>query len=165
MDILYYGIIKQLKTNVPSLKWIGWDNGEIDLVDSSYPISYPNVLIDFVNFSPETVGGNVQIGDLLIRLRISFRIYDDMNSIAPDTSRTAGLTILKQLNEIYKALQGWSGGEHYNELERVAQNREQRNDELTVYTMDFVTNFRDAHASPDYVEVENVNLEIDNTNE
>ena len=164
MDILYNDILTQIAAKVPEIKWTGWDNGEIDLIDRSYPVPFPNILIDFVQYDPETVGQNVQRGQLLIRIRIAFRIYDDMNSIAPDTSRTAGFNILKLLNSIYIALQGFTASSHYNELERVGQNRERRDDELTVYTMDFITDFRDSHASPSYIE-HTAELEIDLQNE
>lgn len=166
MDILYNDILTQIGAQAPDVEWTGWDNGEIDLVEKHYPIPFPNILIDFPDYRPETVGQNVQHGNLRISLRIAFRIYDDMNSIAPEASRSAGFTILKQLNTIYKALQGWAGsGGHYNELERVAQYKEKRDDELTVYIMEFETGFRDSHASPNYVEKEGVDLVVDNTNE
>lgn len=165
MDILYKDILTQLGTAAPEIKWSGWDNGEIDLIDRSYPIPFPNILIDFSQYTPETVGMNVQNGQLLVRIRIALRIYDDMNSIAPKASRTAGFNILKLLNTVYKALQGFTASSHYNELERVSQSREQRDDELTVYTMDFITEFRDSHASPDYNEAPDVTLVVDNSNE
>lgn len=160
MDILYKDILTRIAAQVPAVKWTGWDNGEIDLIEKHYPIPFPNVLIDFSEYTPESVGMNVQVGQLLIRIRIAFRIYDDMNSIAPSTSQSAGFTVIRALNDIYKALQGWTASAHYNELERVAQSRERRDDELTVYTMDFMTNFRDSHATPDYDEKSGVELSI-----
>lgn len=161
MDILYKDIVTRINSQVAAVKWSGWDNGEIDLVENSYPIPFPCVLIDFPSYRPETVGQNVQNGNLLIRLRIAFRIYNDMQDIAPAASQASGLTILKTLNTIYAALQGWAGSNHYNELERIDQSRQQRDDDLTVYTMDFETGLRDAHASPTYVEKEDVTLVVE----
>lgn len=151
MDILYKDLLERLDDQVPELRWIDYDQGQIDFPAESYPVDFPALLIDFENTEWEDVGQLVQGGTLTISFRTAFRLYEDMNNHTPAESRNNGLLKLRLLNKIHKALHGF-GGEHYNGLSRTRQFTEKREDGLKVVVMQYETYIRDAHAMTTYVE-------------
>ena len=144
MDILYQNLLARLDTNVPDLRWIDLDQGQLETMEKSYPVQFPCCLIDFTNIAWQNVGRQLQAGDVTIMFRIAFDIYDDSNNLTPEASRNAGLLKLRLLNTIHHWLQGF-GGAHYNRLNRIATTSEKRADGLKVYDLIYLTNMRDAN--------------------
>jgi hypothetical protein len=159
MDILYQDLLTRLAAQVPDLRWIDYDQGQIDYPAEHYPIDFPAVLIDFENTEWEDIGQQIQGGDVTITFRVVFRLYEDLNNHTPAASRQEGLNKLQLLNTLHKALQGFAGV-HYNALSRVRQFTEKRDDGLKVVAMQYGTYLTDQHAMTTYTEQKVDNLEV-----
>jgi len=148
MDRLFQQIQLHLTTNVPELKWIDLDQGQLEIPEEQYPVQFPACLIEFPNVpSWQSLSHGLQIGDATITFRIAFDIYNDTHKDAPDID--AALSKLQLINKIHKHLHYFEG-DHFNKLERIASFQEKRQDALTVIIMQYNTNIRDAHAVPQY---------------
>jgi len=145
IDTIYKDLLGQLDSRVPDLRWIDYDQGQIDYPAEHYPIDFPAVLIDFENTDWEDLGRQIQGGDITIGFRVAFRLYEDLNNHTPADSRNAGLQKLQLLTTIHKALQGFAGA-NYNRLSRIRTFTEKRNDGLKVIVMQYATYLTDESA-------------------
>jgi len=160
MDILYKNLVDNYKTNIPEVKWIDLEHGQIDAFDKNYPVHFPAIFIDFENIQWKNVGRQVQVGDVNINLRIAFKIWSDTNNLTPDNIFNDSMNVLKLLNKIHKYTQAFSG-EHFNRLDRISTTTKKRNDGLKVYNIKYKTNMRDAWAKPDNTQTQIEKLIID----
>lgn len=159
MDILFKSISERLSTEVPELRWIDWEQGQIDTnMESSYPVQFPAVLIDFPSISWQSIKQGIQDGEVTLQVRVIFDVYEDFNTESPN--RDLALGRLKLINKIHKALHNFSGNilqnngiyedTHFNSLERTSTSSEQRDDGLKVINMFYITLLRDKSGMKDY---------------
>lgn len=159
MDVLYQKIMERLDANVPELRWIDLDQGQLETPEDSYPVQFPCCLIDFTNIIWQNVGRQLQAGDVTISLRVGFDIYEDTNNLSPEVSRNNGLLKLRLLNKIHHYIQGF-GGEHFNRLNRIGTFQEKREDGLKVYNLVYITNMRDNNGMATEGLVNGLGLEV-----
>ena len=159
MDTVYADLINRLSTAVPELRWIDYDQGQIDYPAEHYPIDFPALLIDFASTEWEDIGQQIQGGDMTISFRIAFRLYEDLNNHTPADSRNAGLQKLQLLKTVHKALQGFAGA-NYNRLSRIRTFTEKREDGLKVIVMQYNTYINDDSAQTSYIEQKVDNLKV-----
>ena len=153
MDILFKSIATRLEQEVPELRWIDWEQGQIDMnLEKTYPLQFPAVLIDFTNINWSSIKHGVQDGEVTVLIKVVFDIYEDLNNHAPD--RDMALSRLELLKKIHKALHNFAGeilpdnnngfeDSHFNRLERTSTSSERRDDGLKVINMLYVTLLRD----------------------
>jgi len=164
MDILFKSICNRLADQVPELRWIDWEQGQLELPAENLPLQWPAVLVDIQDIQWSNVGNNMQTGDVQIQLRIIFDIFEDLYTVdgEPNPTRDIACDRLKLVNNVYAALQGFSGmiiavpdsdpvtyqDNHFNKLNRIRSFTEKRNDGFKVIVMNFTTNMRDQNAMP-----------------
>lgn len=173
MDILFESICNRLANQVPELRWIDWEQGQLEIPAEKLPLFFPAVLIDIQDIQWSNVGDQMQVGDVTIQVRLCFDIYEDLYTVdgEPNPTRETALERLKLVNKVYKALQGFEGGiiqdltehgpmhtipppppvfldNHFNKLNRIRTNSERRDDGYKVITTTFACNMRDQNAMP-----------------
>jgi hypothetical protein len=162
MDIIYRSIVKRLQTEIPELRWIDLEGGQLEAPEESYPVQFPAVFIDFPSIQYQSLQRGAQQGIATIAIRVAFDIYEDFHGTAPDIETAANR--LQLLNSIHKALHGYSGmalevknteGEvtgyednYFSRMVRQSMTAEKRSDGLKVYEISFLTNLRDRVAMP-----------------
>ncbi len=151
MDVLFSKLVERYKQFVPEVKWIDWDSGQLDNPEYNYPVHFPCILIDFENIEWKNVSQRVQVGNVLVNIRVAFRLWTDTNNLTPDSIFQESMNALKLLNKIHKYTQAFDG-EHFNGLDRIQTVTEKRNDGLKVVNMKYLTNMRDAYAMKDFTE-------------
>lgn len=170
MDILFKSICDRLADKVSDLRWIDWEQGQLELPAENIPVQFPCALIDLQDVPWSNVGNNVQVGDMTIQVRVAFDIYEDLYTVdgEPNPTRDLALDRLKLANKVYAALQGFEGGIipvpnsdpvtyqdiHFNKLNRIRTFTEKRDDGYKVIAMTFVTNMTDIHAMPAETDVQ-----------
>lgn len=169
MDIIYRSLVKRIKMQIPEIRWIDLDGGQLEFLDESYPVQFPAVFIDFRNIQYQQLSRNYQQGTVSIGVRVAFNIYEDFHGDSPDIEQAADR--LKLLNKVYVALHGFSGliltdGEdnHYSKLQRQSMQSERRSDGLKVYEITFQCAVRDKQAQPVYVQHQLTDIEVQNDN-
>lgn len=151
MNTAYKTILERLTAKVSDLKYIDFDAGQIDDPEGNYPIPFPCCLIRFEDSQPGTVGEGVQEIETMINFRFAMRIIEDMNSLAPASTRSKGLEFMDLLDVAHKYLQGYIGT-NFNALDRQGINQEERSDGLVVFNFQYGTLISDTSAMTVYKE-------------
>lgn len=120
MDILFNEIEERLMDQVPELKRLDWDFGQLSL--EKPPVSWPCCLIDFPTVQYSNEGRLVQLGDTTITLRFGFKVYERATSHTPKIYKDIALEHLTILKKAQQALHGWEN-EHFSALNRTGFKR------------------------------------------
>lgn len=168
MDTIYRSLVKQLQTEVPELRWIDLDGGQLEAPDENYPVQFPAAFIDFRSIQYQQLSRNMQQGIASISVRIAFDIYEDFHGDSPNIEEAANR--LRLLHNIYVALHGFSGliledesDNHFSKLQRQSMQAERRQDAIKVYDMIFQCAVRDVQAAKIWIEhqLEDITVEHD----
>ena len=133
----------RLKKEVPQLKWIDLDCGQIDNQKERPGVAFPCVVIGITINNCEDQYSKVQI----CRAQVSIRIAQNppvsrTSSEAADDARESSMARYQLIEDVYVALQGY-GTPEFNPLSRRRQFGEKRTDGLFVYRIDFETEYQE----------------------
>jgi len=120
MDILYAALEKRLNEEVPELRWLDWDFGQLSTPKP--PVSWPCCLIDIPSAQYSNEGKLIQLGNTVITLRFGFKVYERATGLTNQPYKTQALEHLSILKKVQKALQGWDA-EHFSALNRTSYAR------------------------------------------
>jgi len=126
---------------VTDLQYIGWDFGQLE--QENPPVKYPCALfsIAYVNCK-DSVDGEQRV-KAVITVRIAFNTtMDRTSSNFSEQAADIALSCLDTVEEVYTKLQSYWDDE-VEQLSRVSQTQERRNDKLTVIAMPFETEFNE----------------------
>ncbi len=140
--------MERLKTEVPALKWIAEDIGQLDIENP--PVSFPCALISYTNSTYEELGNMNQGGLVTINIRLAFNAHADTYAVAPESHLDASLERFEVENNVYKALHGWGDEDGFQGLSRVSSASERRADGMKVRELQFTTYYIDGSAVPVY---------------
>ncbi len=101
----YRALANRLKSSMPSLQFIDLQKGQMEREDSSYPLPFPAVLIEFL---PVQWGssGDPQMGNTLIRIHA----YDDHlgDTFEGGEQEYDSVKDLNLIDELFHAMQGFA---------------------------------------------------------
>ncbi len=144
MKHIYNLIASRLQAKVPEIKWIDFDNGQLDYDEYRVAVDFPAVLINIRYPNCETIGTDgIQQCDVDIELRVVFNLFDETNIAAPLEVRTKALAIYDTLNSIQAALQNWRNDGTTNVFTRKSATQEKRNDGTKVFSIIYNTTYYD----------------------
>ena len=109
MESLLEDLINRITENMPDLKVVDEDYGQLEALGQEgtdqYPLTFPAVLIDASSVQWSNIGGLNQKGEATIRVRLIIDCYDDTHG----TSGTTHLIALRDAkrHELHKLLQGY----------------------------------------------------------
>jgi hypothetical protein len=151
MKDLYNDILAAITANVPTVRWVDFDLGQLDGTELP-PVSYPCVLIGFEGATYSEVSQLIQLGEVSLSIRVAFKTFERTGSAINTTFRDVGLAHLDVLRQVHFALQGLTGAA-YSQLSRTSMSQEPRAD-LRVYRYSYRTIYTDGpdtayHAWPD----------------
>lgn len=140
---LFIALCDLLEAQVPEVRWIDADEGQINSQNNRPPVAFPCVLIDMTY--PQTEALNAQSEKIRVQfsLRIAFEGYGQTSSVAPEEVRERALERLDILEKIHRTLQWWSYERQINPLRRQRVITERRQDGLKVYNMIYESAFID----------------------
>ena len=145
METLIKDIQNRL-TEIPQLKYIDVDWGQLDYYDSP-PVKYPCCLLDIVQGDFTDAGNLAQIGLIGVEIRLVDLLHTNTSAKAPEGQKNRAFDVLRLLTEIYKKLHGWHGlKSNYGTLTRRNFSRVNREDGLKEYRMLFLTEITDQKA-------------------
>lgn len=133
-----------LEAEIPELRWVDIEAGQLDALDDNYPVSYPAVWVDVQNIDWRNTGYGVDHGTVTINFRVALDIYNDTHTGAPDREKAlAQFGILARLHSVV----GLHGGKHYNRFARVHTAAEKRSDGLKVFNISYRCDICDTAAA------------------
>lgn len=140
---LFIDICDLLKKEVPELRYIDWDEGQLNIVGERPPVVFPCCLIDLQYPSCKDLDGINQLVSTNIILKIGFQPYGETNTNAPANVRDRALTVFDVIEKIHEALQGETLDDTVSEIGRRRAVKTVRKDGIQVYTVTYDTTFEE----------------------
>lgn len=116
---------------VTGIEWADMDLGQLEA--DPPPVSWPCVLIGLVDGQFDLLGGDDQLGEIRLSVRVAFRLRERTHTKANVTYRAEAMAHLDQVSAVHRALQGLSG-ECFKAMSRLSIRNERRPD-YRVYEM------------------------------
>lgn len=146
-SILLTDLMDYLATNVPDLKWIDYDMGQLENYDTKPSVEWPCALISFPATSYTELSGLAQMGNPTIMIRLGFAPFSQSYQAAPSFVRDKALYYFEIEQKIFNALQGYNT-EYTQDFIRLSADDEMRTDKFKVRVLTFATNYEDYSAVP-----------------
>lgn len=136
-----------IKTEVPVLRMIDQDLGQLEEDDYRPKCAFPALLIDFAATTYSELSDLAQMGDVTLVLRLAFAPFSSSEQKAPMNVRQKALNYYALEQKLFEAVQGWNN-EFTQPMIRVGADTERRNDSLRVRVLTFTTNYEDYSKLP-----------------
>lgn len=143
MKVVYKDIVNRLKTEVPALRWIDFDTGQLESSQRS-AVAFPCALLNIAVNSTTDVTDTIQECQGTITIRIAFESHSKTNSSVQAEHLETSLQPYEVIADVYSALQGF-GNDNFDPLSRVRQGKE-NNRNMFVYSIVFSITFDDETA-------------------
>lgn len=138
---IFIDICDRIESEVPELRWIDLDTGDIDIQTERPAVAFPACLIDINYPSCEDQADNEQLVRANIIIRLAFQPQGATNNKSP--VRAYVLEIFDMVEKVHAALQGWHNTGAFSTLSRISAFGERRRDGLKVYRLQYQTTFID----------------------
>lgn len=121
MKELITAVMTRLKEQVPALRWIDLNIGQ--MATDTPPVDYPCALIDVPTVDYSDAAQGVQLGKLTLEVELYFIVRTPGSMAAPEELRNQSLEHFDVAQQVYQALQGFSG-ETFTRLTRIRAARD-----------------------------------------
>lgn len=140
MKTIYNAILQNLSAEVPEIRFIELNTGQLEDPAGSYVTPFPCVLIQFSEIVWAGIGGGIVAGDATITVKVAFQIWEDINNITPEEIYYNGIERLEIVNRVFACLQNMTG-DNFNELQVTGTNDETRPN-IVIFTETYITHVR-----------------------
>src|ERR1700761_3055215 len=131
---IFLALQTQVQAQVPDIVYIDQELGQLktDKTIARPPVQFPCLLVDFEDFGFENIGDLVQSAEGTVVLRLGFAPYSSTTATTPAAYTQKALNYYDIEWALHKVLQGWSPGDSYGHLTRIATCTQKRTDTLRV---------------------------------
>ena len=143
---IYIALCEHLTKQVPELKFIDWDSGQLNIVAERPPIDYPACLIDINYTSCRDLTDREQLIAANIVLKLIFRPNGDTSNITPKNIKQKALECFDVIENVQDALQGCELGGLVSAISRATAIKSIRRDRLQVYTITYNTTWQEIYS-------------------
>jgi hypothetical protein len=157
---MFTEIMARLEAEVPEVRYINQDLGQLENYTDRPAVSFPCILIDFEDFDFSDMAENTQMGEGTILIKVAMNPFSDSSSLTEQAVRVKALNYNEICWKAHKALQGWQG-ESFGALMRTADKKVPREDALRVRETLYSCVFQDYTTADTYNTIPVV-LEIEN---
>lgn len=114
---LYLDLADRLKAQVPELRWIDLDHGQLQLFEYRPEVAFPCALIDYQTGSYTDQGQLAQLGELVLTVTLATASFSATHQPAPMNVKDKGLAFFDLEEKVVQAVHGWvptdAGGNEY----------------------------------------------------
>lgn len=150
MKKLITDIQSRLIAQVTKLKYVDMDWGQLDFYFPNPPVQWPCALIKIAQAEYSNAAHRAQLGLVTIVISIADLRISNSSGKAPQGQKNYALGVIDLMNDVYKALHGWTNDKTYTGLIRTSYTQRQREDLLTIHQITFTTEIKDINAIPAY---------------
>jgi hypothetical protein len=153
MKQILNSILDRLTTEIPALKYVDENWGQLDYFAPQHPVKYPCALADIDNAQWSNIGNLCQTGLAQVRITVANLRLGNTSKAAPSTQREKAFEIVDLMGNVHRALHGWTPTEHAGRLTRTATRLVQREDGIKQYEILFSLQIADETARPQHTTI------------
>jgi len=157
MESIFKEIKTAILTNVPEIKWIDLDEGQLDSFEAP-PIDYPCLLVEFPKARYSNIADGGQMADVTVIVKLVFKIWEKFNAAVPIANQPGAFAHFDIIRKVVRYLHGLDG-DNRSELMRVSYNKSAKPDPK-VYEIAFECEYYDGDTMTEYESGEKPDLEI-----
>lgn len=150
MKELLTDIQNRLLAEVPELKYVDMDWGQLDFYNPHPPVKFPCALIDINSVQWSNVLKKGQMGLATTVITVADLRLSNTSGAAPQSQKDKAMEIFDVLEKIHIALHGWTAHASYTSLIRQTNTLRRREDGVKFYQITFTTEVKDDSAIPQY---------------
>lgn len=140
MKTIFNDIFNRLLAEVPELKWIDLDKGQMRI--ERPPILFPAALIKIQIPRSDNLNETRQLVDAQITVKLCFDYTGETSAITPEAARLTSFEYYDMVDTVWAKLQGWRTAE-INSLKRTGQFDEERPDAYKQTNIVFTTSYHE----------------------
>lgn len=140
MTTIYESILARLTAQVPELKWIDLEKGQMNYERPT--IVFPAALIGISLPKIENLNQKKQVCEAYVTIKLCFDFTGNTSVSTPEATRLASLAYFDLCDKIFNVLQGWGNGE-MNPMSRINVAEELRPDAYKAVKIIFKTAFHE----------------------
>ena len=141
---IFVSLCDRLEKEVPSLRWIDEDLGQLNVGNSTRPaVDFPCCLIDSEYSGCRDLTYLCQLVDLKITLKLAFPYQGESYNKAPEKVREKALDRYAVISEVHDCLQGWTADEIFSPLSRRSGRPSVMAGGIKTYTLVYGTTFEE----------------------
>ncbi len=117
---IFTALCEHIEKNVPEIRFIDFDSGQLNIVGERPPVDWPCCLIDisYPSCRDLAVEDNMQFVNADITLRIAFPPAGETHNRAPEQVRKHALQMFDVVEKLHNALQGETLNTHQDTRNR-----------------------------------------------
>lgn len=140
---VFLAIMARIQSQLPEIKHIDHDFGQLEGNSIRPAVAFPCVLVDFKNFTADSLGASTQMvqGDIVVKL--GFAQYSDTSNVNDSLWREFGLSYYDIEWKLNKALHNWTPGDEFGYLTRRAMDSENKPQAIRVRPLTYAFEFED----------------------
>jgi hypothetical protein len=143
-------ILERLVNEIPALKYVDENWGQLDYYAPEHPVKHPCALVDIDSVQWDNLGNLCQSGLAQVRITVANMKIGNTSGGAPATQRQKAFEIFDLMGKVHRALHGWAASEHAGSCTRATTRLVRRDDGIKQYEMLFDVQLNDYSASPKY---------------
>ena len=132
------------EVELPNLKWVDKNKGQLIAFSQFGAIPLPACLISFPDINWQNAGNNNQTGLCRVKVILMYEVYADFDS--ESLNQEEALKCFEYEEQMYAALQGFSI-DGVSPLERIKSSEEEDHDALVVFTQEYECMLTDTGAN------------------
>lgn len=150
MKQLLNDILTRIKTEIPAIKYVDEDWGQLDYYSPNPPVQFPAAVVDCINATYTNEGRLIQLGDVQVRIRIADQKLTNTSGKAPQGQKDNAFAIYDLLALVHTKLHGWTKDKDaaYTRLIRQSLRRTQQQNGLRIHELIYTTRIADTGAEP-----------------
>lgn len=159
-SLMLLAIQEKIKTEIPEIKWVDQDFGQLEIYEERPAVQFPCLLVDFIDTDFDQQGDKVQWAKQMIQFKLGFNPYTSASSATPAKQQQQALAFYEIEKLLYQVFQQWDGNEICQPMIRTKTITQQREDTYRVRIILFTTSYDDDTAR-DYTAVERPPITLD----
>lgn len=140
-------LYEHIKNNVPEIKHIDQEIGQLEDYEIRPALAFPAVLIDFADTTYSEISTLAQIGEITINFKLIFAPFSNSSHITPTTQISKALEFYDIEQKLYQCLQGHYIENYTTPLIRTRATTERNSPDLRVRNLSFTSSFQDLSAT------------------
>jgi hypothetical protein len=144
---LFEDLCTRIETEIPAIKWIDQNFGQLDNYTYDLETDFPAVLIDFSTTIYSDLMQYTQMADITVEVRLIYSPFASASSNPPMDLNEEAVQCYLLEQRLYETLQGWHNDFSLPFTRIGAESEKEKYEGLRIRILNFSTGYEDSSAS------------------